>query len=56
MMYVFASLGLVLFAGLMADLTLGLVSLGLVDLEVFIKSGRPQDRKHDGEYYLLLIS
>ncbi|KAL1817325.1 hypothetical protein ACET3Z_019899 [Daucus carota] len=31
----------------MADLTLGLVSLGLVDLEVFIKSGRPQDRKHD---------
>ncbi|XP_023525037.1 DUF21 domain-containing protein At1g47330 [Cucurbita pepo subsp. pepo] len=38
--------GLVAFAGLMAGLTLGLMSLGLVDLEVLIKSGRPQDRKH----------
>lgn len=40
--------GLVAFAGLMAGLTLGLMSLGLVDLEVLIKSGRPQDRKHAG--------
>uniref|UniRef100_A0A2P2K1Y6 CNNM transmembrane domain-containing protein n=1 Tax=Rhizophora mucronata TaxID=61149 RepID=A0A2P2K1Y6_RHIMU len=38
--------GLVAFAGLMAGLTLGLMSLGLVDLEVLIKSGRPQDRSH----------
>ncbi|XP_051124016.1 DUF21 domain-containing protein At1g47330 [Andrographis paniculata] len=38
--------GLVLFAGLMAGLTLGLMSLGLVDLEVLSKSGRPQDRLH----------
>ena len=38
--------GLVLFAGLMAGLTLGLMSLGLVDLEVLSKSGRPQDRIH----------
>lgn len=38
--------GLVTFAGLMAGLTLGLMSLGLVDLEVLIKSGRPQDRVH----------
>uniref|UniRef100_A0A165WN25 Uncharacterized protein n=1 Tax=Daucus carota subsp. sativus TaxID=79200 RepID=A0A165WN25_DAUCS len=37
---VIASLGLVLFAG----------------FEVLIKSGRPQDRKHAGEYHLLLIS
>lgn len=48
--YIFASIGLVLFAGLMAGLTLGLMSLGLVDLEVLIKSGTPQDRKHAGEY------
>ncbi|KAJ8540994.1 hypothetical protein K7X08_001810 [Anisodus acutangulus] len=39
-------IGLVLFAGLMAGLTLGLMSLGLVDLEVLSKSGRPQDRIH----------
>lgn len=38
--------GLVGFAGLMAGLTLGLMSLGLVDLEVLSKSGRPQDRIH----------
>ena len=55
-LYVFASLGLVLLAGLMAGLTPGLMSLGLVDLKVLIKSGRPQDRKHAGEYHLLLIS
>lgn len=45
-LYVFVIIGLVLFAGLMAGLTLGLMSLGLVDLEVISKSGRPQDRKH----------
>ncbi|KAE9613489.1 putative gliding motility-associated protein GldE [Lupinus albus] len=37
---------LVLFAGLMSGLTLGLMSLSLVDLEVLAKSGTPQDRKH----------
>ncbi|XP_078180376.1 DUF21 domain-containing protein At2g14520-like [Carex rostrata] len=37
---------LVLFAGLMSGLTLGLMSLSLVDLEVLSKSGTPQDRKH----------
>lgn len=52
-LYIFVSIGLVLFAGLMAGLTLGLMSLGLVDLEVLIKSGRPQDRKHAGEYHNL---
>uniref|UniRef100_A0A804M1I0 CNNM transmembrane domain-containing protein n=2 Tax=Zea mays TaxID=4577 RepID=A0A804M1I0_MAIZE len=37
---------LVLFAGLMSGLTLGLMSLSLVDLEVLAKSGTEQDRKH----------
>ncbi|XP_027346011.1 DUF21 domain-containing protein At4g33700-like isoform X2 [Abrus precatorius] len=37
---------LVIFAGLMSGLTLGLMSLSLVDLEVLAKSGTPQDRKH----------
>ncbi|XP_057794060.1 DUF21 domain-containing protein At1g47330-like isoform X1 [Salvia miltiorrhiza] len=45
-LFVMIIIGLVLFAGLMAGLTLGLMSLGLVDLEVISKSGRPQDRKH----------
>ncbi|KAG9147078.1 hypothetical protein Leryth_005322 [Lithospermum erythrorhizon] len=45
-LYVIVIIGLVLFAGLMAGLTLGLMSLGLVDLEVISKSGRPHDRKH----------
>lgn len=45
-LYVMIIIGLVCFAGLMAGLTLGLMSLGLVDLEVLIKSGRPQDRIH----------
>eukprot|EP00262_Sarcandra_glabra_P015229 TRINITY_DN4640_c0_g3_i5.p1 TRINITY_DN4640_c0_g3~~TRINITY_DN4640_c0_g3_i5.p1 ORF type:complete len:426 (+),score=73.87 TRINITY_DN4640_c0_g3_i5:312-1589(+) len=37
---------LVLFAGLMSGLTLGLMSMSLVDLEVLAKSGTPEDRKH----------
>ncbi|KAK3146486.1 hypothetical protein QOZ80_3BG0267030 [Eleusine coracana subsp. coracana] len=37
---------LVLFAGLMSGLTLGLMSLSLVDLEVLAKSGTEKDRKH----------
>lgn len=35
-----------LFAGLMSGLTLGLMSLGLVDLEVLTKSGTPRDQKY----------
>lgn len=42
---------LVLFAGLMSGLTLGLMSLSLVDLEVLAKSGTEQDRKHAGTYH-----
>lgn len=45
-LYIAVIVGLVSFAGLMAGLTLGLMSLGLVDLEVLSKSGRPQDRIH----------
>ncbi|KAI4367538.1 hypothetical protein MLD38_023267 [Melastoma candidum] len=37
---------LVLFAGLMSGLTLGLMSMSIVDLEVLAKSGTPSDRKH----------
>ncbi|KAJ8764714.1 hypothetical protein K2173_009099 [Erythroxylum novogranatense] len=37
---------LVLFAGLMSGLTLGLMSMSLVDLEVLARSGTPKDRKY----------
>lgn len=46
--YIVVVVGLVLFAGMMSGLTLGLMSLGLVDLEVLQKSGMPGDRKHAG--------
>lgn len=39
---------LVLFAGLMSGLTLGLMSMSLVDLEVLAKSGTPKDRIYAG--------
>lgn len=47
---------LVLFAGLMSGLTLGLMSLSLVDLEVLAKSGTPSDRKNAGIVSLFLFS
>ncbi|XP_052487082.1 DUF21 domain-containing protein At1g47330 isoform X1 [Gossypium raimondii] len=50
-LYLLIIAGLVCFAGLMAGLTLGLMSLGLVDLEVLIKSGRPQDRTHAAKIF-----
>ncbi|KAI5576830.1 hypothetical protein BDE02_09G071700 [Populus trichocarpa] len=37
---------LVLFAGLMSGLTLGLMSMSIVDLEVLAKSGTPKNRKY----------
>ncbi|GFY90972.1 CBS domain protein [Actinidia rufa] len=37
---------LVVFAGMMSGLTLGLMSMSLVDLEVLAKSGTPKDRLH----------
>ncbi|KAK6131198.1 hypothetical protein DH2020_035059 [Rehmannia glutinosa] len=54
-LYVVVIIGLVVFAGLMAGLTLGLMSLGLVDLEVLSKSGRPQDRLHACTVYSLSL-
>jgi metal transporter CNNM len=50
-LYILIIIGLVCFAGLMAGLTLGLMSLGLVDLEVLIKSGRPQHRIHAAKIF-----
>lgn len=42
--YLMICVGLVGFAGLMSGLTLGLMSLSLVDLEVLVKAGKPADR------------
>lgn len=42
---------LVLFAGLMSGLTLGLMSMSLVELEVLVKSGTPSDSKHAGNSF-----
>ncbi|KAG6492894.1 hypothetical protein ZIOFF_047864 [Zingiber officinale] len=57
--YLIASAGLVMFAGLMSGLTLGLMSLSLVDLEVLVKAGQPKDRRNAGRFpiplFLLLI-
>ncbi|GAB4826311.1 hypothetical protein Ancab_009176 [Ancistrocladus abbreviatus] len=44
--YLMTSVALVCFAGLMSGLTLGLMSLSLVDLEVLVKAGQPEDRKN----------
>lgn len=49
--YLVICVGLVCFAGLMSGLTLGLMSLSLVDLEVLIKAGNSQDKKNAGTYY-----
>ncbi|XP_075495647.1 DUF21 domain-containing protein At5g52790-like [Primulina tabacum] len=49
--YLVISVNLVCFAGLMSGLTLGLMSLSLVDLEVLIKAGRPEDRKNAEKIY-----
>ena len=46
---------LVCFAGLMSGLTLGLMSMSLVDLEVLAKSGTPKDRKHAGTLLVPLL-
>lgn len=39
---------LVIFAGIMSGLTLGLMSLGLVDLEILQRSGSPSQKKQAG--------
>ncbi|KVH94399.1 protein of unknown function DUF21 [Cynara cardunculus var. scolymus] len=45
---------LVLFAGIMSGLTLGLMSLGVVELEILQRSGTNREKKQ-AEYYLLLL-
>lgn len=49
--YVYAGVScvLVLFAGIMSGLTLGLMSLGLVDVEILQRSGSPTEKKQAGE-------
>jgi metal transporter CNNM len=49
--YLLSCAGLVMFAGLMSGLTLGLMSLSIVDLEVLSKAGTPQDRLNAGMLY-----
>ncbi|XP_062209696.1 DUF21 domain-containing protein At2g14520-like [Phragmites australis] len=44
--YLMSCVGLVMFAGLMSGLTLGLMSLSLVDLEVLAKAGTPKDKRN----------
>ena len=46
--YAGVSCFLVLFAGIMSGLTLGLMSLGLVDLEILERSGSPAEKMQAG--------
>ncbi|KAJ7518786.1 hypothetical protein O6H91_20G008400 [Diphasiastrum complanatum] len=50
-LYIAFIVGLVLFAGMMSGLTLGLMSLDLVDLEVLMKSGGTKDRRYASRIY-----
>lgn len=47
-LYAGVSCFLVLFAGIMSGLTLGLMSLGLVELEILQQSGTPTEKKQAG--------
>ncbi|RWR87800.1 CBS domain-containing protein [Cinnamomum micranthum f. kanehirae] len=44
--YLLICIALVVFAGNVSGLTIGLMSISLVDLEVLIKAGQPQDRRN----------
>ena len=48
--FLIISAALVAFAGLMSGLTLGLMSLSLVDLEVLVKAGQPEDQRNAGSF------
>lgn len=52
--YVYAgvSCALVLFAGIMSGLTLGLMSLGLVELEILQRSGSPKEKQQAGSFFI----
>lgn len=56
--YVYAGVSciLVLFAGIMSGLTLGLMSLGLVDLEILQRSGTDTEKTQAGILYLLSLT
>lgn len=47
---------LVLFAGIMSGLTLGLMSLGLVDLEILQRSGTPTEKEQAGRLNNLITA
>lgn len=53
--YLIVSVALVAFAGLMSGLTLGLMSLSVLDLEVLIRAGQPKDRKNAGWFLVYLF-
>ncbi|KAL0748287.1 hypothetical protein Bca101_030289 [Brassica carinata] len=53
--YAGVSCFLVLFAGIMSGLTLGLMSLGLVELEILQRSGTPNKKKQARKCHLLGI-
>ena len=53
--YAGTSCFLVVFAGIMSGLTLGLMSLGLVDLEILQRSGSPSEKKQAGFSFFLLL-
>lgn len=44
---------LVLFAGIMSGLTLGLMSLGLVELEILQRSGTSTEKKQAGSFTMI---
>ena len=46
LVYLLSSMGLVVMAGLMSGLTLGLMSLDEVEMEILVKSGKSNERKH----------
>lgn len=46
---------LVLFAGIMSGLTLGLMSLGLVELEILQQSGSSAEKKQAGTFSLIAV-
>lgn len=52
--YIYAGLSclLVIFAGIMSGLTLGLMSLGLVELEILQRSGTSTEQKQAGLFFL----
>lgn len=46
---------LVLFAGIMSGLTLGLMSLGLVELEILQRSGTPKEKHQAGTHSIMYL-